>query len=114
MLQESRGEVNGEEAHLYLPCEMELEFEWDPEKAFANERKHGVSFSEAGTAFGDPLSVTVPDTRHSLDEDRYILFGRSDRGRLLAVMHTERGAAIRIISARLVTTRERREYQEGI
>lgn len=93
---------------------MELEFEWDPAKAEANQRKHGVSFPEAGTAFGDPLSVTIPDTRHSMDEDRYILFGRSDQGRLLAVMHTERDTAIRIISARLVTARERREYEEGI
>ncbi|HEU4880672.1 MAG TPA: BrnT family toxin [Longimicrobium sp.] len=92
---------------------MELEFEWDPDKAAANEHKHGVTFPEAGTAFGDPLSVSIPDTRHSTDEDRYILFGRSDRGRLLAVMHTDRGTAIRIISARLVTARERREYEEG-
>lgn len=92
---------------------MKFEFEWDPDKAHANERKHGVSFPEAGTAFGDPLSVTVPDTRHSVDEDRYILFGRSDRGRLLAVMHTDRGTAIRIISARLMTRSERREYEQG-
>jgi uncharacterized DUF497 family protein len=92
---------------------MQLEFEWDPDKAEANKRKHGVSFTEAGTAFGDPLSMTLPDTRHSIDEDRYILFGRSDRGRLLAVMHTDRDTAIRIISARLMTTRERREYEEG-
>lgn len=92
---------------------MELEFEWDPAKGEANERKHGVSFPEASTAFGDPLSVTVPDTRHSVDEERYVLFGRSEYGRLLAVMHTDRGTAIRIISARPVTTRERREYEEG-
>jgi uncharacterized DUF497 family protein len=93
---------------------MDLEFEWDPAKAQANESKHGVRFSEAATAFGDPLSVTVPDTRHSTDEDRYILFGRSDSGRLLAVMHTDRGTAIRLISARLMTARERREYEEGM
>jgi uncharacterized DUF497 family protein len=85
-----------------------------PGKAQANESKHGVRFSEAASAFGDPLSVTVSDMRHSSDEDRYILFGRSDSGRLLAVMHTDRGTAIRIISARLVTARERREYEEGM
>jgi uncharacterized DUF497 family protein len=92
---------------------MDLEFEWDPDKAAANARKHGVDFDEAGTAFADPLSVTVPDSRHSISEERFVLFGRSDRGRVLAVMHTERGQAIRIISARLATARERREYAEG-
>ena len=93
---------------------MELEFDWDPAKAAANERKHGVGFPEAATAFADPLSVTVDDPRHSVEEDRYVLFGRSDQGRLLAVMHTDRGTAIRIISAREMTPQERREYQEGI
>ena len=88
-------------------------FTWDPAKADANERKHGVSFDEAKTAFGDPLSITVRDDRHSAQEERLVLFGRSDAGRLLAVMHTERGTAIRIISARAVTPRERREYEEG-
>lgn len=89
-------------------------FTWDSAKAEANAWKHGVSFDEAETAFGDPLSVTVPDERHSVDEERLVLFGVSGAGRLLAVMHTERGAAIRIISARLATRRERREYEEGI
>jgi uncharacterized DUF497 family protein len=88
-------------------------FTWDPAKAEANEWKHGVSFDEAKTAFGDPLSVTVADERHSVGEERLVLFGLSDAGRLLAVMHTERGMAIRIISARLATRRERREYEEG-
>lgn len=89
-------------------------FTWDPAKAEANERKHGVGFEEALTAFGDPLSVTVPDERHASDEDRMVLFGVSDQGRLLAVMHLERGIAIRIISARAATRRERREYEEGV
>lgn len=92
---------------------MDLTFEWDPDKAVANERKHGVGFDEAGTAFADPLSVSVPDPRHSAEEERFVLFGRSDRNRLVAVMHTERGEVIRIISARLATPRERREYAEG-
>lgn len=91
---------------------MDIEFEWDPEKALGNERKHGVSFLEAATAFGDPLSVTVPDPRHSVGEERFVLFGQSGRGRLLAVMHTERGSKIRIISARLMTSREKREYHD--
>lgn len=93
---------------------MELDFEWDASKAKANARKHGVTFSEAATAFHDPLSVTVADPRHSLLEERLVLFGRSEQGRLLAVMHTERGFRIRIISARSMTPRERREYAEGI
>lgn len=86
-------------------------FTRNPAKAEANERKHGVSFEEAITAFGDPLSVTVADERHSSDEDRMVLFGVSDQGR--AVMHAERAIAIRIISARAATRRERREYEEG-
>jgi uncharacterized protein len=101
-------------ADQYLQfSEVELEFEWDPAKAEINARKHGVTFLEAATGFSDPLSVTVPDPRNSDDEERFVLFGRSDRGRLLAVMYTERGRAIRIISARPLTPRERREYQEG-
>jgi len=92
---------------------MDGNFEWDLGKADQNLRKHGVGFDEAATAFADPLSVTVPDPRHSQAEQRYVLFGISERGRLLAVMHVERGSTIRIISSRLVTPRERREYQEG-
>ena len=70
---------------------MDLEFDRDPEKAEANARKHGVTFVEAATAFGDPLAITIDDPRHSVEEERFVLFGRSGRGRLLAVMHTERG-----------------------
>lgn len=92
---------------------MELQFEWDPGKAESNLRKHGVSFQEAATTFGDPLSVTVPDPRHSQEEERYFLFGRSGRGRYLAVMHTERHSKVRIVSARLMTAKERREYEDG-
>jgi uncharacterized DUF497 family protein len=75
-------------------------FTWDTAKAGANERKHGVGFDEAQTAFGDPLSITVADERHSIHEERLVLFGRSDAGRLLAVMHVERRRSIRLISAR--------------
>ncbi len=93
---------------------MEIEFESDPDKAETNLRTHGVSFDETSSAFGYPLSITVPDPRHSGGAERFTLFGRSERGRLLAVMHTERGERIRIISARFVTRSERRQYEEGI
>jgi uncharacterized DUF497 family protein len=92
---------------------MALEFEWDPEKAQVNYQKHGVSFDEASSAFADPLHVVVEDPRHSEHEVRFVLFGRSEAGRLLAVMHTERGQRIRLISARLANPRERRQYAKG-
>ena len=89
---------------------MALELEWDPDKAEANLRKHGVAFDEAASVFGDPLGRLVEDPEHSRDEERLVLFGRSSAGRLLAVMHTERGVAVRLISAREMTPRERRQY----
>jgi uncharacterized DUF497 family protein len=93
---------------------MEPVFEWDPHKAATNRRKHRVSFEEAATAFADRLSVTVPDPDHSdARESRYILVGQSERGRLLAVSHAERGTTIRIISARPATRREREQYEES-
>lgn len=90
---------------------MSLVFEWDGEKAGANGRKHGVSFDEAATAFGDPLSVTIPDPDHSSEEERFILMGSTYGDRLLVVVHAELGDNIRIISARLATGSERREYE---
>lgn len=90
---------------------MSLAFEWDPEKARSKARKHGVNFDEAATAFGDPLSVTIPDPDHSDDEDRFIPRGSTYQGRLLVVVHTERGDNIRIISARLATRTERHAYE---
>lgn len=90
-----------------------MNFEWNPEKAAANIEKHGVSFEEAATAFGDPLSLTISDPDHSDSEDRFVLLGQSYSGRLLVVVHTERGDGIRIISARLATRYERRSYEEG-
>ena len=92
---------------------MALTFEWDPRKVAANVRKHHVSFEEARTAFGDPLGRIVDDPRHSLHEERDVLVGVTERGRLIAVMFTERAYTIRIISARLVTRRERIDYEEG-
>ena len=91
---------------------MGLSFEWDVNKATANQGKHGVSFDEAATAFGDPLSVTILDPDHSSDEERFILIGYTYLGSLLVVVHTERGQRIRIISARQATANERREYEE--
>ncbi len=92
---------------------MALRFEWDPEKAAGNLAKHGVAFEEAATVFGDPLGRIVDDPRHSSEEPRYVLLGHSERHRLLAVMFTEREEAIRLISVRKATRRERREYEEG-
>ena len=91
---------------------MALRFLWDPRKAAANERKHGVGFQEATTVFDDPLSVTIPDPDHSLEEQRFLLLGLSNRRRLLVVAHSERGESIRIISARRANRRERRTYEE--
>ena len=90
-----------------------MEFAWDSEKAQSNLAKHGLSFDEAATAFGDPLSLTIPDPDHSDDEDRFVLLGESYAGRLVVVVFTERGERIRIISARIATPRERRAYEEG-
>ena len=90
-----------------------MEFESDPTKAVANIRKHGVTFDEAATVFLDELAVSGPDPDHSLGEARYITFGASSLGRLLAVSHTHRSSAIRIISARRVTRAERKIYEEG-
>ena len=87
-------------------------FEWDPDKAEANLSKHGVSFAEAVTAFGDPLSMNMPDPDHSENEQRFIVLGMSDRYRLLVVSYTERPPRTRIISARLATRHERRQYEE--
>ena len=92
---------------------MALRFEWDGRKAASNLKKHGVSFGEAATAFADPLSLTVGDPDHSDQEDRFVLLGLSFRGRLVVVAHSEHGEAIRVISARLATVRERMSYEEG-
>ncbi len=91
-----------------------LRFSWDERKAARNLRDHGVSFPEAATAFGDPLSLTVPDPDHSESEERFLLLGQSQRNRLLVVVHAERAAdEIRIISARLAARHERRQYEES-
>ena len=90
-----------------------MRFEWDPRKAAENLAKHGVSFEEAATVFRDTLSATGSDPDHSVEEERFITFGMSANGRLLAVAHTDRDDTIRIISARAVTSGERKIYEEG-
>ena len=89
-----------------------MEFEWDPEKADGNRRKHGVEFVEATTVFADPLSITVPDPDHSEMENRLIIVGYSNRFRPLIVSHADRGGRVRIISARQLTSTERKDYEE--
>jgi uncharacterized DUF497 family protein len=88
-------------------------FWWDAEKARVNVSKHAVTFEEAASVFRDTLSVTVSDPLHSTEEGRFVTMGQSERGRTLVVVHSEFGDAIRIISARLATRRERRDYEEG-
>lgn len=90
-----------------------MDLEWDIFKAAINRARHGVGFEEAVTVFDDPLATTAADLAHSIDETRFITFGLSFLGRLLAVVHTERGDRIRIISARRATRRERELYEEG-
>lgn len=92
---------------------MPLSFEWDHKKAGSNARKHGVSFDEASTVFGDRLSLTIRDPAHSQEEDRFVTIGRSHRGKLLVVVHTERGDNLRIISARPASRSERKTYEEN-
>ena len=90
---------------------MALSFEWNENKASASLKKHGVSFEEATTVFGDTWSITVNDPLHSIDEDRFIIIEHSYKNRLVVVVHTEGGDKIRIISARLATKRERNSYE---
>ncbi len=90
-----------------------MNFEWDPGKDRENRRKHRVSFEEAATVFGDPLALTFPDPDHSETEHHFITVGISSVRRVLLVAHTERGETLRIISARKVTQRERKHYEEN-
>ena len=92
---------------------IEYSFSWDPQKAAANLKKHGVGFPEAITAFADPLSITIPDPAHSIKEQRYLMVGLSNRGRLLVVAHSELINEIRLINARPATRAERETYEES-
>jgi uncharacterized DUF497 family protein len=92
---------------------MALNFDWDRNKANSNHQKHGVSFSEAATVFSDPFAITIYDAIHSIEEERYITLGLSDRQRLIVVVHTEQDYNTRIISARVPTKSERKTYGEN-
>ncbi len=88
-----------------------MEFEWDPRKAAANLRKHGIDFADAATVLYDELAITVPNDHP--EEDRFVTLGMDAIGRVLVVVYTWRGDRARLISARHATRRERRQYEEG-
>ncbi len=90
-----------------------LKFKWDSAKAETNKLKHGIPFEEAASVFGDPLAYSFEDPDHSIGEARMLIFGISHKGHLLAVAFTERGRAIRIISARKASKHERGIYEQG-
>ena len=90
-----------------------MRFEWDPDKEARNLRKHGVSFVEASTVFGDALAATIRDSKHSDVEVRFITMGMSSEHRLLVVSHSDAEEGIRLISARTATAQERRRYETG-
>lgn len=92
---------------------MDLEFEWDRQKAEENRKSHRVSFEEAVTVFRDPLARIFDDPEHSQDERREIIVGHSDKQRLLLVSFVERPRRVRIISARRATRRERHDYEQS-
>ena len=89
-----------------------IEFEWDPAKADINEANHGISFLEACEVFEDIHSSAVQDPDHSFEEDRYLIFGITRNGKFLVVSYTERNDRIRLISARKMTPRERKAYEQ--
>ena len=93
---------------------MDTEFEWDEDKARTNEQKHGISFDEASTVFGDPVAAIFEDPDHSDEEPREIIVGYSSRSRVLIVSFTHREPAIRIISARRATAHERDKHERSL
>jgi hypothetical protein len=93
---------------------MPLSFEWDSGKAGANLAKHGVSFEEASTLFGDERALTIPDPAHSLVEQRFITIGISHKQRILVAVHTDRDNNLRLISTRCASRKGRRQYEEAI
>jgi uncharacterized DUF497 family protein len=90
-----------------------MQFEWDESKAARNLVRHDVSFEEAATVFGDPLSDTFDDPDHSAEERRFVIIGMSEKGRMLIVAHTDEDEVVRIISAREPTQGERDFYEES-
>jgi len=89
-----------------------MDFEWNPQKAETNNKKHDVSFDEASTVFGDTLSITYHDPDHSDQEERHIIVGLSNKQRILVISHVYRGETIRIISARQATKQEQKFYAQ--
>ncbi|EGT74079.1 BrnT family toxin [Haemophilus haemolyticus] len=89
-------------------------FEWDRNKAELNKIKHGISFEEAMTVFYDDYALLIPDPEHSFYEERFLLLGRSEKNNTLVVVHCERDENIRIISARLATIYESKQYKENL
>ena len=92
---------------------VDYRFEWDIAKAGANFRKHGFSFEEASTVFGDRFALLMADADHSYEEHRFLLLGLSRNHRLLVVAFAERAPQTRLISARRAAASERRAYEEG-
>lgn len=91
-----------------------MNFAWDSRKAALNEAKHGVTFEEAKTVFDNPLAVIFDDETHSADEARELVIGHSQRNRILIISFVERSEAVRIISARPATRKERKDYEETL
>ena len=90
-----------------------MRFAWNEQKAASNLVKHGISFEEATTVFGDPLSNAFPDTDHSVEERRFVIIGASEQGRIPVVAHTDDGELVRLISARDATPGDRKSYEES-
>jgi uncharacterized DUF497 family protein len=109
----NQGKSNSSRGSMTEDDDVNLKFEWDPEKAKKNLKKHGVSFEEASTIFDDPHFISFLDEEHSIDEERIITIGMSDKIRILMAAHTERRNLIRIISARKATKNEEKFYNEA-
>jgi len=95
-----------------MASEIDLDFDWDEDKAIANLKKHKISFEEAKTVFADPFSITMNDPKHSVDEHRFVDIGAAANGKVLVVSYTQRGEKIRLINCRKSTKSERKIYEE--
>jgi uncharacterized DUF497 family protein len=103
--------------HTHQAMTVQFNFEWDPAKARANLKKHGVSFEAAVAIFRDPHALSVFDEGHNDDEERWVTLGIAEQGRVLLVIHTfreipsDQEITVRVISARRATRKEQREYE---